>query len=226
MLVLAIPIMLAFLFWLFVFSEGTYLGSAVVTFLYDRAASSYDRVKRLDILSDRWHVALPLERALSNVAHPLILDVATGTGRVPLAIVNGAGFAGHIIGLDLSANMLREAQEKTGALSDAASLIRADALALPMANATCDAVTCLEGLELFPRPEEALQEMVRVLRSGGVLLVSNRVDREAILLPGRAYRRDQIEGVLEGLSLSSVKVKRWQRHYDLVWAKLSGGPGE
>ncbi|MCG2769040.1 MAG: class I SAM-dependent methyltransferase [Anaerolineae bacterium] len=226
LLVLAIPILLAFLFWLFIFGEGTYLGSTVVTFLYDRAASAYDRVKRLDSLSDRWHVALPLERALSKVAHPLILDVATGTGRLPLDIASGAGFAGHIIGLDLSTNMLREAQEKTRALSDAISLIRANALALPVADATCDAVTCLEGLELFPRPEEALQEMARVLRSGGVLLVSNRVDREAILLPGRAYRRDQIEGVLEGLSFSSVKVKRWQRHYDLVWAKLSGGPGE
>lgn len=223
LLVLAIATLVAFLLWLFIFGEGTYLGSAVVTFLYDRVARAYDRVKVSDIRRDRLQVALPLERALSNVAHPLILDVATGTGRVPLCIANGAGFAGHIVGLDLSANMLREAQERTQGLSGVVSLIRANALSLPVADATCDAVTCLEGLELFPRPQDALQEMARVLQSGGVLVVSNRVEWEAILLPRRAYRRDQIERVLEGLSFTSVAVKRWQRHYDLVWAKLPNG---
>lgn len=222
LLVVGIPILLGFLFWLFIFAEGTCLGSAVVTFLYDRAAGVYDRVKDFDIRSDRWHVALPLERALSNVAHPLILDVATGTGRVPLSIVSGDGFTGHIVGLDLSVNMLREARKKTQGLPDVISLIRADALTLPLGDATCDVVTCLEGLELFSRPERALQEMARVLRPGGVLAASNRVEREAILLPRRAYRRVQIERVLESLSFTAVKVKRWQRHYDLVWATKKG----
>jgi len=223
LLLLTIPILLALLFWLFVFAEGTYLGSGVVTFLYDRAASSYDRVKRLDVLSDRLHVALPLGEALSDIPHPLILDVATGTGRVPVAIANGAKFSGRIIGLDLSARMLREAQEKTRGLSGAIGLVRADALALPVLDATCDAVTCLEGLELFARPDEALGEMARVLRPGGILVVSSRVEREASLLPGRAYHRDHIGAVLQHLSFTSMEVNRWQRHYDLVWAKQATG---
>ena len=223
LLLLTIPILLTFLFWLFVFAEGAYLGSGVATFLYGRAASSYDRVKRPDVLSDRWHVALPLGEALSDISDPLILDVATSAGRVPVAIANGAKFPGRIIGLDLSANMLRQAQKKTQRLSGAVRLVRADALALPVADATCDAVTCLEGLELFSRPEKALQEMARVLRPGGILVVSSRVEPEAILLPGRAYHRDHMAAVLQRLSFTSMEVNRWQRHYDLVWAKQAAG---
>ncbi|MCG2769711.1 MAG: class I SAM-dependent methyltransferase [Anaerolineae bacterium] len=225
LLIAAVPtlILLALMSWLLVLvAEEAYLGDRAVAFLYDRAAGVYDTVKARSARHDSRRVALPLARALSGVPRPLILDVATGTGRLPLLMASQRGFAGRIIGLDLSANMLAEARRKTEGLPDAISLLREDALTLSFGDNTFDAVTCLEGLELFSRPEAALREMARVLRSGGVLLISNRVGPETILLPGRTYREGQIRTILRGLSFTSVQVKRWQQHYDLVWATNTG----
>jgi len=210
------------LLWLLIVAEGSYLGSRAVVFLYDRAAGVYDTVKARSARHDRRQVALPLARTLSNVARPLVLDVATGTGRVPLSLAGWPFFNGRIVGLDLSANMLGQAKQRTGEFRDVISLTRQDALFLAFADHIFDAVSCLEGLELFPRSDKALGEMARVLRPGGVLLISNRVGWQAKLLPGRTYRESQIRTILRDMSFTSVQVKRWQRHYDLVWAMKTG----
>lgn len=204
-------------------AEGSYLGSRAVVFLYDRAAGAYDTVKARSTCHDRRRVALPLARALSDVAHPLVLDVATGTGRVPLLLAHWLLFDGHIIGLDLSSNMLGVARQRMREFRDVISLIRQDALFLSFADNTFDAVSCLEGLELFPRPAKALGEMARVLRPGGVLLISNRVGWEAKLLPGRTFDASRLRAVLHSLSLEEVRIEGWQRSYDLVWARKAGG---
>ncbi|MBC8249546.1 MAG: class I SAM-dependent methyltransferase [Anaerolineales bacterium] len=211
-------LLLAFLSWLLIVAEGSYLGSRAVVFLYDRAAGAYDTVKARSARHDRRRVALPLARALSDVAHPLVLDVATGTGRVPLLLADWPFFGGHIIGLDLSSNMLDQAKQRTREFRDVISLTRQDALFLSFADNTFDAVSCLEGLELFPRSDKALQEMARVLRPGGVLLISNRVGWQAKLLPGRTYDASRLQAILHSLSLEEVRVEGWQRSYDLVWA--------
>ena len=187
-------LLLAFLSWLLIVAEGSYLGSRAVVFLYDRAAGVYDSVKAWGTRHDCWRVALPLTRALSDVAHPLVLDAATGTGRIPLLLADWPFFDGHIIGLDLSANMLCVARQRTREFRGVISLTRQDALFLSFADNTFHAVSCLEGLELFPRPEKALQEMARVLRPGGVLLISNRVGWEAIPSTSSGYSKLRTTG--------------------------------
>jgi hypothetical protein len=64
--------------------------------------------------------------------------------------------------------------------------------------------------------------MVRVLAPGGVLLLTNRVGREARLLPGRAIPRPAFEETLAGLSLREIEVRRWQVNYDLAIARKEG----
>src|SRR5262249_3224066 len=51
-------------------------------------------------------------------------------------------------------------------------VIEGDAAALPFADAAVDAVTMLDVLEHIPEPEEVLAEARRVLRPGGVLILS------------------------------------------------------
>jgi len=218
-----LTVILLALLWLLIVAEGSYLGSRAVVFLYDRAAGVYDTVKTRGARHDRRRLALPLARTLSNVTHPLVLDVATGTGRVPLLLADGPFFNGRIVGLDLSANMLGQAKQRTRESRDIISLTHQDALFLSFADHTFDAVSCLEGLELFPRPERALQEMVRVLRPGGVLLISNRVGWQAKLLPGRTYDASRLRAILHSLSLEEIRMERWQRSYDLVWVRKAGG---
>ena len=67
-------------------------------------------------------------------------------------------------------------------------------------------------------PDIVVNEMLRVLRPGGVLLLSNRVGWEAGLFPGRISGRGRLEGHLRGVGFDGLGTKRWQVRYDLVWA--------
>ncbi len=209
------------LYWHLIIAEGAYLGAQVVAWTYDWVARRYDAIKQFDPRDDDWFLAEPLLQGLDEVEHPLVLDVATGTGRLPLALLRHS-FGGRIVGLDLSPGMLRQARAKLRPYGRQVSLIRQDASWLPFGDATFDAVTCFEALEFFPQPKEALGEMVRVLAPGGVLFVSNRVGREARLLPGKAMPRSSLEQVLANHSMQDVRMERWQVSYDLVMACKEG----
>ncbi len=207
------------LYWLFVYSEGAYLGKHAVIGLYDWAASRYDRIKNIYPQDDAEHLALPLLENLSHVTEPLILDVATGTARLPLALLRQWHFHGRVIGLDLSRSMLGVAQKRIHNQSHRASLIRQDAMVLPFPNQRFDAVTCLESLEFLPRPGDALREMVRVLRPGGQFLISNRVGVDALFFPGRVHPTAALEQDLARLGLTEVQSRPWQVHYTLIDAR-------
>lgn len=222
MIWLAIPLLLALtliLYWLLVITEGTYLGPRVVAWLYDLSASRYDVIKQFDPNDENHFLALPLLRALDGVHAPLVLDVATGTGRLPQALLRQSGFQGKVIGLDLSRRMLFLAQRKARRYGLRLHLIQQDAARLPFVDNVFDAVTCVEALEFLANPRGALQEMARVLRPGGVLLITNRVNWEAQLMPGKAFSDSTLRTMLESVGLTRIEIRRWQVYYDLVWAR-------
>jgi ubiquinone/menaquinone biosynthesis C-methylase UbiE len=216
-----LAVLLALVYWQMIIAEGTYLGARMVAWTYDIVASRYDAIKQFKPQNESWFVAAPLLRELIGVEHPLVLDVATGTGRLPLALLRER-FRGQIVALDFSRGMLRQAKRKLAAYSDQVSLLWQDASDLPFSDGAFDAVTCLESLEFMPNPREALAEMVRVLAPGGVLFVTNRVGHEARLLPGRAIPRPEFERVLAGQPLSDYRVQRWQVNYDQAIARKAG----
>ncbi len=207
------------IYWLLVLSEGAYLGNPVVVALYDWSAARYDAIKGVMVHEDGIHLARPLLEALPRAASPVVLDVATGTGRLPQALLRQLNFRGRIVGIDRSWRMLAIAQSKTRQHSQSVAWIREDAMALPFRGSSFHAVTCVEALEFLPSPAQALTEMARVLRPGGQLLLSNRVGMDALFLPGRAYRRGVLEEKLRDLGLTHVRTRRWQTHYDLVDAQ-------
>ncbi|MBC7250478.1 MAG: class I SAM-dependent methyltransferase [Anaerolineae bacterium] len=220
MIWLVIALLLAlFLYWLLVITEGAYLGPRVVAWLYDLSARRYDAVKQFDLNDENYFLALPLLRALNHVPVPRVLDVATGTARLPVALLRKPDFQGRVVGLDLSRQMLALAQRKARRYGLRLHLIQQDAALLPFADNTFDAVTCVEALEFLANPRHALQEMTRVLRPGGVLLVTNRVNWEARLMPGKAFSNLQMRALLESLGLRQIIIQRWQVCYDLVWAR-------
>ena len=208
-------------YWQLIIAEGTYLGPRFVAWTYDLVARRYDGIKRFESRDESWFIARPLLRTLAGVRRPLVLDVATGTGRLPLALFKEE-FEGEIVGLDLSLGMLRQARSKLAPYSEQVWLIWQDASLLPFRNGSFDAVVCLESLEFLPRPLEAMAEMVRVLTPGGVLLVTNRVGHEARLLPGRAIPRSVFAQTLASHPLCEVSVRPWQAHYDLGLARKEG----
>ncbi len=207
------------LYWLLVLTEGTYLGVRCVTYLYDVTAHRYDRIKQLQYVNEFLFLGLPLAEAVKHFPQPLVLDVATGTGRVPLALVTQPEFVGHVIGIDRSAKMLAQARIATQKIAERVTLFQGDVNALPFANESFNCLTCLESLEFFDRPKEALQEMIRVLKPGGVMLLSNRVGVDACFFPRRIAGRGRLERILRQMGVNVVSSTRWQVHYDLVWAQ-------
>jgi ubiquinone/menaquinone biosynthesis C-methylase UbiE len=117
-----------------------------------------------------------------------VLDLGCGEGRHAIAVsaVDGA----DAVGLDLALEDLATAREKmrefralledpdTQAAATVPTrkalfgLLAGDALHLPFADASFDAVICSEVLEHIPDYGPVLQEMHRVLRPGGMLCVS------------------------------------------------------
>jgi len=223
-LVVAILALAALIYWQLIIAEGTYLGPRVVVLLYDWAASFYERIKQFDPAYEQWYLGLPLAQALEEVPAPLVLDVGTGTGRLPRALLFQPRFRGRVVGLDLSRKMLSEGAPFLERYTGRADLIWQDARNLPFDDDTFDAVTCLEVVEFTPDPLQLLEELVRVLRPGGILLVTNRVGPDAPLLPGRSFSRPEFEGLLQSLGLEQVRTRSWQVDYNLVWAVKSGVP--
>jgi ubiquinone/menaquinone biosynthesis C-methylase UbiE len=220
--VLLFAALIALLYWQLNLAEGAYLGRFVVIWLYDRFAPRYDRVKQFNEADDAWFLGGPLAQALLGVPAPLLLDVATGTARLPLALFRQPTFTGRVVALDLSRRMLRYAAANTAAYQDRLTLLWQDATRLPFPDVAFDAVACLEALEFLPDARATLAEMVRVLRPGGVLLASNRTGPGARWLPGRTMSRQAFTASLESLSLEEVRIGAWQVDYDIVWARKPG----
>jgi ubiquinone/menaquinone biosynthesis C-methylase UbiE/uncharacterized protein YbaR (Trm112 family) len=222
--VVGLLLMGGLVYWHLVLAEGAYLGPRMVARTYDWVAHRYDAIKQFDPRDEDWFVAGPVLQGLAGVDRPLLLDVATGTGRVPLALLRNrfGATGGRIVGLDLSWGMLRQARAKLHDFEGKVDLVWQDASHLPFDDETFDAVTCMEALEFLPRPRETLAEMVRVLRPGGLLAVTNRVGYGAHLLPGRAITRPLFQQALAALPLCQIETRRWQVDYDLISAHKGG----
>ena len=219
LLVLALATLALAVYWQLVIAEGAYLGRRVVTLLYDWAAPGYNRLKGFDDGEEDDFLGRPLAQVLKSWGRPRILDVATGTGRLPLTMLRQPGIESTVVGLDLSTRMLRIASQQLATSQDRAMLLQAAAVPLPFADERFEVVTCLEALEFLDAAVAALDEMVRVLRPGGWLLVTNRVGWEARLMPGRTWSRKQLVSILRQFPLTDISVRPWQTIYDLVWAR-------
>lgn len=202
-----------------------YLGRRVVILLYDRYARRYERIKGYDPALEAYFLGRPLMIALAPHSAPLVLDVATGTARLPRALIQQAQFEGCIIGLDLSRRMLHYGAGRVAQAlhEERVHLMHSPAEKLPFEDASFDLVTCLEALEFMSAPKGVIAELIRVTRPGGLLLLTNRRGRDAKLMPGKAWSREQAEAIYrDEFGLETVMIATWQYDYDLVWARKSG----
>ncbi len=122
-------------------------------------------------------------RLVADLKPSILLDLATGTGDLAEAIFKAVPGV-RLTGADFSAPMLEIAKKRN--LPGTEWLV-ADAMALPFADGTYDAVTVAFGLRNMADWPAAVREMSRVLRPGGHLVV---LDFSLPALPGfrGAYR--------------------------------------
>jgi ubiquinone/menaquinone biosynthesis C-methylase UbiE len=221
--IVGLTLLAGLIWWLFIGTEGVYLGRRIVIWLYDVYASHYDRIKQFNPNQESLYLARPILDRIPHVRAPLVLDVATGTGRLPLVLLEQPGFQGRIVAVDLSREMLTIAADKLKAHHRRVSLLHNPAEKLPFPDNTFDLVTCLETLELTVNPRVILRELVRVLRPGGLLTITKRSGARARLFPGKMTAADQLEHMLrDELGLRRVEFYAWQTEYKLVWALKPG----
>ena len=103
-----------------------------------------------------------------------ILDLATGSGDVLFALRNGLGNGVNLTGLDFCEPMLEQARRKRtvrGLGEPANQFLHGDCLALPFEDESFDLITIAFGLRNLADRAKGLQEMHRVLRPGGRLII-------------------------------------------------------
>lgn len=140
--------------------------------MFDRIAPRYDLLNRLMSfgLDSFWR--RQLVRMLKVPDGEAILDVATGTADVALALVKRYPSI-TVTGLDPSLAMLRVGQRKLEAkhLTNRITLVPGDAQALPFADDTFAAACISFGIRNVPDRQRGLEEMLRVVKPGGRVVV-------------------------------------------------------
>jgi demethylmenaquinone methyltransferase / 2-methoxy-6-polyprenyl-1,4-benzoquinol methylase len=156
--------------------------------MFDRIARRYDLLNRLLSLGldQRWRRLTVA--ALELAPGQRILDLATGTGDLALAMLRRCPEA-HVVGLDPSQAMLAVARDKQSrrAGDTALELGVGEAERLPFASDAFDGVAIAFGLRNVPDRERALREMARVTRPGGRIAVLELGEPRGALL-GRLAR--------------------------------------
>ncbi len=139
--------------------------------MFSSIAPWYDFLNRgLSLRQDvYWRRALV--KGLQLPSEPFILDLAAGTLDVSLETVRQHPQA-LVAAVDFSLPMLHRGREKLAAQGQPRILpIAADAMALPFANDQFDGLTIAFGIRNLPDRGAALQEILRVLRPGGVAAI-------------------------------------------------------
>ena len=194
---------------------------------YDRFARWYDWVEGVpDLLG-----VSRLRRRLLRGERGSVLEVAVGTGKNLPFYPRGC----RIIAVDLSREMLNVARRRAATLCMDISFLVGDAEALPFSGHSFDTVVSSLSTCTFPEPVIALQEMARVCRTGGkiLLLEHGRSDREWL---GRFQdrRADRIAKQLgchwnrEPLDLvrqSGLDVTEAQRSFVGIFHTIEAAPG-
>ena len=96
-----------------------------------------------------------------------VLDVACGTGIVARLAAQQVGALGRVTGVDLNAEMLKEAHTQAARLGAAAHWAQGDVDALPFETGVFDVVLCQQSLQFFSDQARAAQEIKRVLTPDG-----------------------------------------------------------
>ena len=140
--------------------------------MFGRVAPRYDLANHLLSFNiDKYWRAYTVRRVRHILTRPdaRVLDICCGTGDLVLALERGR--RGLVLGSDFCHPMLTTARGKIARRRAAAVLFEADALTLPVRDASLDLVTVAFGFRNLANYEAGLREMRRVLSPGGMAAI-------------------------------------------------------
>ena len=178
--------------------------------MFDRIAPVYDAMNRTMTagLDRRWRRA-----TAAAVVRPgdRVLDACCGTGDLALA---DERVGGNVTGHDFSGAMLERARRKSGSVD----WVEGDAMSMPFADGSFDAVTVGFGIRNVPELDAGLAELRRVLRKGGRLGILEITTPRGLLRP---FYRVWFDGVVPLLG----KVLPGGKAYSYLPASVRRFPG-
>jgi ubiquinone/menaquinone biosynthesis C-methylase UbiE len=133
-----------------------------------------------------------------------ILDVGTGTARIPIALCQADPRA-RVLGIDLAEHMLRLGRENVeqAEFSPRIRLVLGDAKLLKLADGTFEAVVSNSIVHHIPEPGPALAEMVRLVAPGGTLFIRD------LVRPPDVVALDRIVETYAGDESSEARAMFW-----------------
>jgi len=141
--------------------------------MFDAIAGRYDFLNHLLSagIDRRWRARAI--RSLALTGGERVLDLCTGTADLAIAATRARPAAARVVGVDFAEAMLRVGYEKVrrGGLADRITLVRGDAVNLPLADRSIDAATIAFGIRNVQDMAAACGEMHRVLAPKGRLAI-------------------------------------------------------
>ena len=139
--------------------------------VFDSVASKYDIMN--DLMSLGLHRAWKAYTVMVANVKPgqKVLDIAGGTCDMAMAFADKVGARGQVVHTDINLAMLKQGRDRLTYKGILLPTTVCDAEHLPFADAHFDLVCVAFGLRNMTHKDRALQEMARVLKPGGKLLV-------------------------------------------------------
>jgi len=139
--------------------------------MFDNISGEYDGLNRVISLGSDVKWRKKVIRMVCERKPQAVLDIATGTGDLALQIGKQLPEA-HVIGLDLSEGMLDVARKKAVQRElPGIQFVKGDSENLPFPDSQFDAITVSFGIRNFEHLEVGLEEILRVLKPGGIFVI-------------------------------------------------------
>ena len=140
-----------------------------------------------------------------------VLDAGCGVGYGTAVLVRAG--ARRAVGLDVGPEAVLDARARAG---DVAEFVLGDLQELPFPDASFDLITCFEAIEHVQDAERALDELRRVLRDDGTLLISS--PNRGVYLPGNPWHVHEFtpQELREALHRRFSHVELYRQHSQLA----------
>lgn len=139
--------------------------------MFDNISGNYDLLNRVLSMGIDKSWRKDVVRRVKKSKAQNVLDIATGTGDLAIAIAKATD--AEVTGFDLSAGMLEVGKKKVEqeGLSDRIEMIRGDAENMPFEDNSFDCITVAFGVRNFENLEKGLKEIHRVLKPKGRFII-------------------------------------------------------